>query len=563
MNKIKIPVGSSSFVDIRENKYYYVDKSSLIKELLNTDATKVTLITRPRRFGKTLAMSMLAEFFDIRKKSKELFSGLNIAKDDNLCSSWMNQYPTLFFSFKDVRGNTFDSTYGMLKSVISKLCIEHAYLFESPVVDQMDKEVFLRLKSSKADDTEIKNSIDTLMRMMYVHYGRQVILLLDEYDVPIAKASESRRRRMDYYDRMMEIMSAMISTAIKDNAFLKFAVITGCLRIAKESIFTGTNNFVSDTISDTRLNEYFGFTKEEVERLLFDTKLVHHAEKIRKWYDGYRFGKFDIYCPWDVMNYVNTLLLDPDSSPKNYWENTSDNSVIRFFLDRTDFDVNEKFEILLAGGCIKEPIEEKLTYDVLESSEKNLWTLLYFTGYLTKTKTEENLPQDEFELKIPNAEVMDIFRKSVKKWFTESAAGSDRNRLFSAIWSGDEEKLTEMISDLLFDTISYYDYRESFYHAFIVGLVSNAGFLVESNYENGTGRSDIVIKDRKHRQAAVIEIKWTETENQMEKACKAALEQIEERQYAVKIEHLGYKNICKFGIAFFQKKCLVKKDNPK
>lgn len=560
MNKVKIPVGRSSFADIRKNAYYFVDKSNLIGELLKTDATQVTLITRPRRFGKTLNMSMLSEFFDIRKDSKQLFEGLDITENRELCKIWMNQYPTLFLSFKDIEGNSFNSAFGMMKNVISNLCIEHAYLLKSEKIDLTLKERFIKLKNEKADETDIKNSISTLLRMMKIYYGKPVIFLLDEYDVPIAKASGySNGKKQDYYDDMMEVIRPLISTAIKDNDCLKFAVITGCLRVAKESIFTGTNNFVSDTISNTRLNEYFGFTQAEVELLLRDINLESHRDEMKEWYDGYHFGDFEVYCPWDVMNHVNMLILNSNIVPKSYWENTSDNSIIRSFLDRTQFDVHEKFETLLAGGYIKETIEETLTYDVVESSEENLWTLLYFTGYLTKTKVEEVLLDNQVALKIPNKEIMEIFQKSVKSWFSNKVSTSNRGELFTALWNGDVETLGILISDLLFDTISYHDYKESFYHAFLTGLVSKAGYIVESNYEMGLGRSDIVIKDRKNRRAVVIEVKIADGEEKMEAECKRALQQIEEKQYARKIERSGYKKVIRLGVAFWQKQCTVKR----
>ena len=554
---IKIPVGRSDFADIRQNGYYFADKSGFIEELLKTDTTQVTLITRPRRFGKTLAMSMLAEFFDVQKDSRQLFSGLSIAGNTTLCKNWMNQYPALFLSFRDVDGLNFSSAYAQLVSVLAELYKKHLYLTESGKMNQFDHDLFFQTAAEQPNLKVIKNSLFKLTQLMETYYGKPVILLIDEYDVPLAKASEK-----SYYPEMLDVIKGIMKV-IKDNSSLKFAVITGCLRIAKESIFTGTNNFVSDTISDTRFNEYFGFTHQDVNKLLHRTGLSAYTAQIKEWYNGYRFGNFEIYCPWDVMNYVNALILDPSSAPKNYWENTSDNGIIRSFLNRTDFDVNDKFETLLAGGSIVEEIEENLTYDILESSEKNLWTLLYLSGYLTKAASQEvsiqPLPPEHFALKIPNAEVMGIFKKSVKSWFTEYSAKQDRRKLFTALWNGDYSELTSLISDLLFDTISYHDYKESFYHAFLTGLFSNAGFRVESNYENGLGRSDLVIKDRKNRRAAVLEAKWANSEEKLESECQKALKQIEEKQYAQKIEHDGFQNVQRYGIAFFQKKCLVKK----
>ena len=556
---MNIPVGTSNFTKIRQEGFYYIDKSGLIEELLGTSGIEITLIVRPRRFGKTLGMRMLAEFFDIRKDSRALFEGLAVSKNQELCKEWMNGYPVLFLTFKDVGGNTFDSAFGMLKTAFMNACIEHAYLLDNDSIDEDDKRKFAQLKSMTADVEVVKSAISLLIRMMYIHYGKPVVLLLDEYDVPIAKASGSRGKKMDYYDEMMEVVRPLISMAIKDNDLLKFAVITGCLRIAKESIFTGANNFVSDTIADSRLNEYFGFTQAEIDGLLQAAELTDHAKEMKKWYDGYHFGSFDVYCPWDVMNHVNSLILNPDTPPKNYWENTSDNAIIRSFLDRTQFDIQEKFETLLAGGYITETIENALTYDVLEASEENLWTLLYFTGYLTIAEVEEKTDSGRTALRIPNAEIMDIFRKSVRKWFWDRAAASDRSELFSAFWNADTDKLAQLITDLLFNTISYHDYRESYYHAFTVGLLSNAGYKVESNYECGLGRSDIVVKDRRNRRALVIEIKWTDSESSLEKACESALRQVESKQYAKSVEQAGYRTVIRLAMAFWKKQCLVRR----
>ncbi len=556
-DRVVLPVGRSSFADIRENDYYFIDKSGLIGELLETDGTQVTLITRPRRFGKTLAMSMMSEFFDIRKDSEALFQGLNIAENESLCRAWMNQWPTVFLSFKSVDGLDFNSAYEQLASVLGEMYKEHLYLLESEKLSGYDKEFFDQIAAETADMKDVKKSLRKLTQMMEAHYGKPVILLIDEYDVPLAKASEK-----GYYREMMDVVKGVMQ-AMKDNTSLKFAVITGCLRIAKESIFTGTNNFVSDTISDTRLNEYFGFTQAEVDRLLGDTGLSSHQTEIKEWYDGYRFGDSHVYCPWDVMNHVRNLTLDPSSKPKNFWENTSDNAIVRSFLDRHDLDVSEKFEALLAGERISEPITDNLTYDVLDSSEENLWSLLYFTGYLTKADVrgseEGELPRDRLPLRIPNAEVMDIFKKSVKSWFRDKQVERDRSAFFQALWTGDAEKLTAMISDLLFDTISYHDYRESFYHAFLTGLLANAGYGVRSNYETGLGRSDIIIKDRKNRRAVVIEAKWTDDESRLDKECDDALRQIEEKRYAEEIQRAGFRTVEKLGVAFCQKTCLVKR----
>ena len=557
--QLNIPVGISNFEEIRQRGYYYIDKTALIRELLKTTGTKVTLITRPRRFGKTLGMSMLESFFDIRKESAALFKGMNIMKSDELCREWMNQYPTLFLTFKNIDGLTFANAYGQLKFEISELYKQHSYLLKSDKISEEDKELFRILSGRTADEIEIQRSLQFLMKLMMLHYQKGVILLLDEYDVPLAKASNH-----GYYDQMLEVMKLMLNTALKDNPALQFAVLTGCLRISKESIFTGVNNFTTDTISDNRYNEFFGFTEGEVKALLNTCEHMEQLETIREWYDGYRFGNLEIYCPWDVLNYVMKLLTEDLKKPENFWEHTSDNAIIGSFLERTDFDVTEKFEALLNGGYIKEVITENLTYDFLTSSEENLWSLLYLTGYLTKVGEKELDEQDYLEqkqtaLKIPNAEVKDIFRKSVVEWFYKKTAKSDRSTLFKALWDGEAEKLTDLLSDLLFDTISYHDYAESFYHAFLVGLLSSSGYIVESNYENGLGRSDVVLKDRARRCAIMIETKIVNSEEKMSQACSRALEQIEEMQYAKRIERSGFRSVIRYGVAFYKKECLVKK----
>lgn len=559
MDRVQLPIGISDFEEIRSRGYYYVDKSGLIQELLRTEGTKVMLFTRPRRFGKTLGMHMLASFFDVRKNSKELFQGLEITKNIELCKKWMNQYPVLFLSFKDVDGLEFSGGYGMLFMAVANLFKEHLYLLDSVRIDDFSKKSFLKIVEGSATVSDIKGSLFLLMRMMENHYGKKVILILDEYDVPIAKASSK-----GYYDEMLDVIRGILSMVLKDNSSLQMAVITGCLRIARESIFTGANNFKVDTISDNRYDEYFGFTHKEIKKFLADIGLESHLQKVKQWYNGYRFGDVDVYCPWDVLNYADKVIVQGITRPENFWAHTSDNAVIGQFLKRTDIDVTEKFEKLLDGGYIKERINENLTYHMLMSSEENFWSLLYMTGYLTRVKPEKIKPEDCLDEKsvalcIPNAEVMEIFRNSSVEWLREKLLENDRHILFETLWEGLDEKLTEMLSDLLFDTISFHDYAESFYHAFVTGLVAGAGYIVESNYENGMGRSDIVIKDRRNRRAVVIEAKVAMSEEGLNKACEEALHQIDEKQYARKIERSGFRNVIAYGIAFYKKSCLVKR----
>ena len=550
MKNINVPVGISNFEKIRQDGYYYVDKTGLIKDMLKNKIPEVTLITRPRRFGKTLAMSMLASFFDIRRDSKKLFQGLNISKEQQLCNDWMNQYPTLFLSFKDVDGTIFENALGLLQFTIAELCKKHTYLIESDVVDQDDKETFRKLKSMGSNLPELQGSIIMLMNMMKAYYNKPVILLIDEYDVPIAKASSN-----GYYKEMLEVMKAMLSTALKDNEALKFAVVTGCLKIAKESVFTGTNNFVSDTISSERYNEYYGFIQKDVDQILQDAQIEEKASDIKEWYDGYRFGEFDVYCPWDVMNYLWDLTNNQNAKPVSYWKNTSDNAIIRSFIDYSGAAIKKKLEILISGGSIRQQIEENLTYDYLHSSEENLWSILYLTGYLTNASEQDT--DGTIELKIPNKEIKEIFETTVKKWFEDNAKTIDRKELFDAVWTGNADILTKEIGTLLRMTISYHDYREDFYHAFLAGIFTGAGYIVESNKEHGEGRSDVVVYDSVSGKAAVFEAKYSKCQEEMERDGERALAQIDARMYAKELE-AEYDEVLCYGIAFFKKRCLVK-----
>ena len=386
MAKVNLPYGIDLFEQVRSRNCYYFDKTDFIRELLNEEFT-VNLITRPRRFGKTLTMSMLAEFFDIRKDSRQMFEGLEIAKYTDFCAEWMNQWPILFLTLKDVDGDSFEDAYGLLQYTISVLCIEHSYLTDSDKVDSADKERFLRLKSENGTVSDVKGALLTLLRMMKAHYGREVILLVDEYDVPLAKASDN-----GYYEKMLNIIKKFLGMTWKSNPNLKFAVVTGCLRIAKESIFTGANNFISDSISSKKYQDCFGFSEPEVIALLDAAELQDALPEMKKWYDGYLFGSKEIYCPWDVINHVRALMTDPDAKPGNYWIDTSHNNIIRRFIDHPQINVNEKFETLLAGGVIQEPVREDLTYDIAHSTEDNLWSILYLTGYLTQVP-QEKLPK--------------------------------------------------------------------------------------------------------------------------------------------------------------------------
>lgn len=555
MQKINISVGVSDFEKIRRDGYYYIDKSGLIRGLLESSA-EVTLLTRPRRFGKTLGMSMLANFFDITKDSKSLFEGLEIAGYPEICRQWMNQYPVLFLSFKDVDGSSFENALGLLKFTLSQFCDTHAYLADGERITDVQRAIFERLKMQTASLVDIQSSLFIIMKMMQAYYGKPVILLLDEYDVPIAKASSK-----GYYAEMLEVIKTMLSTSLKDNASLRFAVVTGCLKIAKESIFTGTNNFVSDTITSSRFNEYFGFTQREVDKILQDANACEHAAQIKEWYDGYHFGDYDIYCPWDVMNYLRDLQQNPMIRPSSYWKNTSDNAIIRSFIDQSGSSISQKLEKLLSGGYIVQQIDENLTYDYLHSSENNLWSILYLTGYLTRVPDAEiefALPIGSTALMIPNAEIREIYESTIMQWFNDYARSWDRNNLFQAAWMEDTDTLTAEMNRLLRQTISYHDYREDFYHAFLAGIFAGAGYMVESNREHGEGRSDIVISDLTNSKIIIFEAKYAKSVSTMEADCEKALEQINTRMYAAEYED-DYDQIICYGIAFYKKRCLVKK----
>ena len=549
MKNLNIPVGVSDFTEIRKNGYYYIDKSGLIKDILKTASTKVTLITRPRRFGKTLAMSMLDSYFDIRKDSKQLFDGLEISQNQVLCNEWMNKYPTIFVSFRQVEGLDFKGAYDMLTVVIANLFNEHIYLLDSKKATEFQKTSFKNLLGGNASVKEVKSSIYLLMNMMNDYYNEPVILLIDEYDVPVAKANNN-----GYYNEMLDVMKSLMQT-VKDNKTLKFAIITGCLRIAKESIFTGMNNFVSDTIVSSHLNEYFGFTQKEVNKILSDADAITYADIIKEWYDGYHFGNYDIYCPWDVMNYILDLQYNPKAEPQSYWKNTSDNAIIRSFIDYSGSNITRKLEVLMSGGHIFQHIDEYLTYDYLHSDEDNIWSILYLTGYLTQVKEEDvgsKLDDSKMTaLTIPNKEIKDIFETTVIKWFDDSARMWNRKALFDAVWSGNSESITYEMNKLLRKTISYHDYREDFYHAFLAGIFAGAGYMVDSNKEHGEGRSDVVVYDTINARVAVFEAKYTRALDKLESECDIALEQIDERMYAKEYED-DYDNILCYGISFFK-----------
>ena len=552
--RLRLPVGIDSFEKLRKGNYYYVDKTALIEQALEK-GSEVTLFTRPRRFGKSLNMSMLKSFFEIGT-DPTLFTGLHISQNTELCEKYMGKYPVIAISLKGINASSYEAAFDQLVELINQSASDFQFLQNSNFLTDYEKERFARLLDDEMSQKVMGSSLRWLTRLLEKHYKQKVVVLIDEYDVPLAKAHEN-----GFYDEMAFLIRNLFGNVLKTNESLAFAVLTGCLRIAKESIFTGTNNFVSDTITDSRLNEYFGFTQAEVDQILKAAEAEDWADSMKEWYDGYHFGDFDIYCPWDVMNYLLELQYNPKAKPVSYWKNTSDNAIIRSFIDYAGSNITKKLETLLEGDYIVQRVDENLTYDYLHSSEDNLWSLLYLTGYLTRARENhvgEELPEGMVALVIPNKEVREIFETTIIKWFADSARSWNREALFQAVWSGDSESITKEMNALLRRTISYHDYKEDFYHAFLAGIFTGAGYMVDSNKEHGEGRSDVVVYDSVHGRVAIFEAKYTKVLAGLEKECDAALQQIDERMYAKEYED-DYDEILCYGISFFKKRCLVKK----
>ena len=553
MKVLNIPVGISNFEKIRNNGFYYVDKTGLIEELLKTEA-EVTLITRPRRFGKTLGMSMLESFFDIRKNSRKLFEGLEIARQSELCSKWMNQCPTVSVSFRQVDGLNFTSAYDMLTMVFADLYNKHLYLLEDSHVTEFQKKTFTNIAHGCGSEKEVKSSLVLLTTMMQQHYGKAVVLLIDEYDVPVAKANAH-----GYYNEMLDVMKGLLQ-ALKDNQALCFAVVTGCLKIAKESIFTGLNNLKVLTLTDVRFDEYFGFTDAEVRDMLAYYDLSGRYEEVKEWYDGYRFGNVEVYCPWDVINYCDLLKADSEAHPQDYWSNTSGNAMVRRFIDKADTRTRNEIEKLISGEEIVKEIRQELTYSELDSSIENLWSVLFTTGYLTQ---RGQVGTDTFKLAIPNLEIRRLFIKQIREWFRETSQsdGETLNEFCNAFPRQNPKKIEELFGDYLWNTISIRDTapakKENFYHGILLGLLGyKSNWLIKSNAESGIGYSDILVEVPDNRTGIVIELKYAENGN-MDAACEEALKQIEDRDYTARLRDDGMRNIIKYGIACYKKNCKV------
>lgn len=548
-----IVVGNENFDELIKENGYYVDKTELLYELAEKTRNKVTLFTRPRRFGKTLTMSMMESFFDINRDSRESFEGLDILSHPEFCAKWMNQYPVLFISFKDVEGLDFEGAYGMLKDTLASLCKKHVYLRGSEKVLDEDKKIFNRLISQNAKPEEIKTSLVTLMRMMYALHERPAILLIDEYDVPLAKAEGSKDK--EFYRKMLDVIRGMMSTSLKTNEYLRFAVITGCLQISKESIFTGVNNFACYSVLNNRFGRYFGFTQDEVVKMLDFTGFSGKADIIADWYDGYIFGNSEVYCPWDVVSYLSALMGDEGEAPQNFWANTSGNAVLDEFINHSKIDVSEKFETLLNGGTISEEVSQELTYDQLAESEKSLWSVLLMTGYVSKA--DKAYAKGRIKLKIPNAEISEIFREAVVARFHRTLDVSGVNAFITAMWNKDERAASGCLTDILWNSISYFGYGEDYYHGILNGLFTSRGYVVDSNDEAGLGRLDLRVRDRVNRRVLLLEFKRSVTEADLDRDCEAAVGQIAANGYA-EVMPEGYEQQIVYGIAFFGKKAKVR-----
>ncbi len=547
----KLPVGIDSFEKLRREDFYYVDKSRMIVDLM-ANWGEVNLFTRPRRFGKTLNMSMLKCFFEIGT-DKSLFDGLRVSEEKELCEKYMGKYPVVFVSLKDVDGLTFEDAYDMLREIIRKECVRLQFLMDSDALTDAEKEPMKRLLGNRPERVDIKNSLALLCSLLEKHYGQKPILLIDEYDVPLDKAYYH-----GYYPQMIDLIRAMFQAALKTNSSLFFAVLTGCLRVSKESIFTGLNNLKVCSISDVKFDEFFGFTDEEVRAMLSAYGLESHYEETREWYDGYRFGGQDVYCPWDVINYCDDLLSNPRQKPRAYWMNTSGNDMVRRLIDRsTNGTTQMEIERLIAGETITKTLNEQLTHNEVDASIENIWSLLYMTGYLTAVDYPDG---NRYALRIPNREVRQIYMQQVLSWFNHKVESeTDKlTNLYAAFETGDTETIKEILDEQLLDTVSFYDARESFYHGFLLALLSTcANWNVSSNIETGKGRSDILVSRKDRKIGFVVEVKDAKDEDKLDAACEAGMKQIEEKDYTAILRRFRVKEIRKYAIAFWDKECRV------
>ncbi len=556
----KIPVGIENFQDMRKFNFYYIDKTNLIEQLLD-NWSKVTLFTRPRRFGKTLNMSMLRSFFELGT-DKSLFDGLYISKNKELCEEHMGKYPVIFFSLKSVEGLKFENARYRIIEMIGREAQRYEFLAESDKLSDNEKaqyKALIALYNGKytMDDDILISGIQMLSHLLYKHYGQKTVILIDEYDVPLDKAFEN-----GYYKEMVSLIRGIFGMALKTNDSLQFAVLTGCLRISKESIFTGLNNFEVLSILNTQYDEAFGFTDGEVKQILEDYDLSDHYPDVKEWYDGYHFGNTDIYCPWDVIRYCKNLCADPAALPEDFWSNSSGNAMVRRFIDKADIRTKNEIERLIAGEDIEKDISQELTYDEIDKSIENLWSVLFTTGYLTHKGCTES---GRYRLTIPNKEVRNLFIRKIREWFSDVTRndGKTLEEFCNAFVDKDPRKIEQIFGDYLWNTISIRDTatakakKENFYHGILLGLLGyKASWLIKSNAESGTGYSDILVEVPDNRTGIVIELKYAE-DGDMDSACSRALEQIEEKDYVDKLRQDGMRNFIRYGIACFKKDCKV------
>ncbi len=560
VNTIKLPVGIDSFEKIRKYDFYYLDKTKLIEQILK-NWSEVSLFTRPRRFGKTLNMSMLRAFFEIGTDSS-LFDGLYISQNKEVCQEHMGKYPVIFLSLKSVEGLKFaDARYRIIE-LIGREAQRFEFLAESDRLSNNEKaqyKALIALDNGKysMDDDILVSGLQMLSHLLYKHYGKKTVILIDEYDVPLDKAFQN-----GYYKEMVSLIRGIFGMALKTNDYLQFAVLTGCLRISKESIFTGLNNFEVLSILDAQYDEAFGFTDGEVKQILKDYNLSDHYSEVKEWYDGYHFGNTDIYCPWDVVRYCKSLCADPTALPEDFWSNSSGNAIVRRLIDRADVQTKNEIERLIAGESVEREISQELTYDELDKNIENLWSVLFTTGYLTHQGRTED---DKYRLVIPNKEIRNLFIKKIREWFSDTSRrdGKTLEEFCNAFVNKDTSKIEQLFGDYLWNTISIRDTaaakvrKENFYHGILLGLLGyKASWLIKSNAESGTGYSDILVEVPDNRTGIVIELKYAE-DGDMDAACSKALEQIEEKEYVAKLKQDGMRNFIKYGIACFKKDCKV------
>ena len=556
MERKKLPVGIDSFEKLRREDFYYVDKTRLIIDLLKNWG-EVNLFTRPRRFGKTLNMSMLKSFFEIGT-DKTLFDGLAISEEKELCEAYMGKFPVVFVSLKDVDGLTFENAYGKLRDILRAEISRLSFLMQSEQIAEDDKYSFERFLREQDTLDDVQKSLKMLSSLLYQHYGQKVILLIDEYDVPLDKAFQH-----GYYKEMAALIRSLFSRALKTNDFLQFAVLTGCLRVSKESIFTGLNNFDVNSIIDVEHDEQFGFTEAEVQELLQYYDREAAAPVMKAWYDGYRFGNADVYCPWDVINYAKKLLANPQAEPQAFWINSSGNDLVKRFVDKADKTTQDEIERLIAGEAIEKAVRLELTYGEVDNSIDNLWSVLFTTGYLTQAG---RVGRGVYKLIIPNREVREVFVFQIQEWFKNTVVRDEKpmQAFCQAFLDGNAEEIQRRLTIILgkmisiLDTKAKDDQKENFYHGLLLGLLrSEPNWLILSNVESGEGFSDILIEPEDPDAGMVIEVKYSPTLAGMESACQAAMAQIKEKHYDERLRNEGRENITAFGIAFWKKRCRV------